>query len=63
VFFQNWDQKIAVLLKQNEDDFLYAYKDQMFQVQKELKLLKKKVTDLNKKQRENYEKIRLMKNL
>lgn len=43
-FKKNWDQKVANLLKQNEEDFLFAYKDQMFQVQKELKLLKKKVT-------------------
>ena len=37
------DSKIGNVLKQHENDFLFAYKDQMYNVQKELKMLKRKV--------------------
>lgn len=32
-------------MKKNEEDFLFVYKEQMFMIQKEMKLLKKKMDD------------------
>ena len=37
------DNKIRVLLNENQTNFLMAYKEQMMHIQKELKILKKKV--------------------
>lgn len=43
-FFQFVNQKIQKILKDNENEFFIAYKDQMNKIQSEMRALKKKVT-------------------
>lgn len=37
------NQKIQKMIKENENDFFIAYKEQMHKIQTELRILKKKV--------------------
>jgi len=47
------DNKIKVLLNENQTNFLMAYKEQMMHIQKELKILKKKVDEETYKRKNN----------
>jgi len=47
------DNKIRVLLNENQTNFLMAYKEQMMHIQKELKILKKKVDEETYKRKNN----------
>jgi hypothetical protein len=50
------DQKVGEIVKNYEDDFFFAYKDQMHEIQKELKSMKKKIDEEALKQKADEKK-------